>query len=316
MAFRAERLAMARPAADGRPAYTKRTRYEQLRTAAQTERSSFDAHWKECADFVRPRRAKFQVTDKNRGDRRNQNIIDSTATYASRTLSSGLHAGMSSPARPWFKSTIADPDLARHKPVQVYLEEVTRRMQAFYSMANLYQALPIRLRRHGRLRHWRDGGPAGHEGPVPREVVPDRQLRDRPGQPGARDDVRPRLLAERPAARRGVRPHGRLRRYRLEPKFSATVKNLWDKGNYQDQVAVTWIVTPNIDYDPRSPRARFFKWSSCHFERAASGDTFLRESGYKTFPIIVPRWDVTDDDNYGTDWPCAIDPGRHQEPAG
>jgi hypothetical protein len=29
----------------------------------------------------------------------------------------------------------------------------------------------------------------------------------------------------------------------------------------------------------------------------------LRESGFKTFPIMVPRWDVTGEDSYGTDCP-------------
>jgi hypothetical protein len=305
MAMRAVQMALARPATDQRPAYTKRTRYEQMRTTLMTERSSFDAHWKECADFIRPRRAKFQISDKNRGDRRNQNIIDSTATFSSRTLSSGLHAGMSSPARPWFKSTIADPDLARYKPVQSYLAEVTTRMQAFYSMANLYQALPVVY------------GDLGDFGTGAMAVLPD-----------AKDLFRVKAYPIGSYAI-GLDARGRvttfLRDYSLSvmqlieefgirdgfqdidwSKFSSSVKNLWDRGQYEEQIPVTWVVTPNVDYQVGSPRAQFMKWTSCYFERGQNGNTFLRESGYKTFPIMVPRWDVTDEDNYGTDWPASI----------
>ena len=56
----------------------------------KTERSTWDPHWKKLGDFVRPRRTRFMTTDRNKGDRRNQNIIDNTATLASRTLGSSL----------------------------------------------------------------------------------------------------------------------------------------------------------------------------------------------------------------------------------
>lgn len=282
MALRAVKLALARPAdpEQKRPAYTRRARYEQLRTALMTERAGFDSHWKECADFVRPRRPRFQVTDKNRGDRRNQNIIDSTATFASRTLSSGLHAGMSSPARPWFKSTIADPDLARYKPVQVYLEQVTRRMQAFYSMANLYQALPTVY------------GDLGDFGTAAVSILPDPKdlFRAKAYPVGSyaigldnRGLVTTFIRDTSMSVMQLVEEFGLVAGFSDIDwsVFSPTVKNLWDKGQYEAQIPVTWIITPNLDYDPRNPRSTRMKFSSCWFERGQNGDTFLRESGFR-----------------------------------
>jgi len=80
---------------------TQREKYLQMKSSLWAERSSFEAHWRELSQWVRPRRERFTVTDRNRGDRRNEKIIDSTGTYALRTLESGMQAGLTSPARPW-----------------------------------------------------------------------------------------------------------------------------------------------------------------------------------------------------------------------
>ena len=61
-------------------AETRRDRYEVLRAQLELERSSFMTHWREVGDFILPRRPRFSVNDVNKGDRRNQKIIDSTAS--------------------------------------------------------------------------------------------------------------------------------------------------------------------------------------------------------------------------------------------
>jgi hypothetical protein len=285
-----------------------RTRLEAIRTGLFRERTSFDNHWKECSDFVRPRRSRFTVTDKNRGDRRNQNIIDSTATFASGTLASGLHSGMSSPARPWFKATIADPDLAKFKPVQAYLEDVTQRMQQLYARANLYQSLPTLYQ------------DLGDFGTGAMAVLAD-----------AKDLFRTRVfpigsyalgLDARGLATTFVRDYTLsvlelVEEFGLRPgssdidwsHISKAVQRAWDKGEYDQQIQISWVIHPNPYYEEGSPLSTRMKWSSCHFETGAptQGDPdFLRESGFQTFPIMAPRWATTDGDSYGTDWPCAV----------
>src|SRR5687767_11218835 len=104
----------------------KRDRLASLAAALLgVRKSGFDSHWSELAEFILPRRVRFQRTgDKDRGDKRNSRIINSTATFSARTLASGLHAGLTSPARPWMKLTTPDPDLAKHPPVRAWLHEV------------------------------------------------------------------------------------------------------------------------------------------------------------------------------------------------
>ena len=71
-----------------------RSRCEILRGILELERASFLAQWKEIASFILPRRPRFSITDVNKGDRRNQQIIDSTATEAVGVLAAGLMAGI------------------------------------------------------------------------------------------------------------------------------------------------------------------------------------------------------------------------------
>lgn len=306
MASRAVKLAMARKRDElpaGAKPYTTRTHLEGLRSAALTERSSFDGHWQEIADFVRPRRAKFYISDKNRGDRRNQRIIDGTATMASQTLASGLHAGLTSPARPWFKSTTLDPKLAKRRAVQEWLEEVTTRMSAVFASSNLYNSLPSLY------------GDMGDFGTGAMSMLPDTKdlFRTRVFPIGsyavgvdARGIVAIFVRDSSMSVLELIEEFGIVEGYNDIDwrRFSPQVKTAWNKGNYLEQVPISWVVSPNPEYDPRSPFARAFKFSSCHFERGEGKETqFLRESGFKSFPVFVPRWDVTDDDSYGTDCP-------------
>jgi len=88
------------------------SRWGQLRN----ERESWMAHWKEISDYLLPRSGRFFVDDRNRGDKRHNNIYDSTGTRALRVLAAGMMAGMTSPARPWFRLTTSDPQLDEWAP--------------------------------------------------------------------------------------------------------------------------------------------------------------------------------------------------------
>ena len=286
-------------AADGR---TKRDRYEQIRGALWSDRSSFDAHWKEIADWMLPRRIRFFASDRNKGDKRNQNIIDSTARFSARTLQSGLHAGLTSPARPWFTLTTPDPDLAERPDVKQWLHHVTQRMQVVFSDSNLYNVLPIVY------------GDLGVFGTAAMGIVEDGDNLFRcyayplgsfalglSSRNIVTTFVRDYELTVRQVVEQFVlQPDGTLDWDRV----SITVKNLWDKSNYQAPVELTWIVLPNDYADRKRLEARYLPFHSCHYEKAGSAKGgLLRESGFQTFPILAPRWDVTGEDTYGTDCP-------------
>ena len=99
------------------------------------------AHWQDISDRLLPRAGRFFLTDRNRGNKRHNKINDSSATRALRVLSAGMMAGMTSPARPWFRLTTSNPQLDESAPVKMWLADVTRVMQMVFARSNTYRAL-------------------------------------------------------------------------------------------------------------------------------------------------------------------------------
>lgn len=276
----------------------------QLRNDLWSTRSKgWDAHWRELNDFISPRRSRFIASDRNRGNLRNSKIIDSTAGFAHRTLSSGLHAGLTSPARPWFKLTTPDPDLAERQAVKEWLHLVTQRMLAVFLSTNLYNALPTVY------------GDMGTFGTGCMSVLQDTHdlFRTYHYPIGSyalgldERNVTTSFVREYTMSVRMI-----VQQFLVRPdrtldwsKVSRTVKKLYDEKQYESEVPITWIVTPN-DYrrDDRL-EAKYLPWSSCYFETGNSGPqrALLSEGGFRSFPIFAPRWQVTGEDVYGTDSP-------------
>lgn len=285
--------------------FSRRQRYQQTRDALWTERSTFDAHWREIGDFLVPTRTRFQSSQRNQGGKRNQNIIDSTGRFALRTLQSGLHAGMTSPARPWFTLTTPDPELAKFKPVQEWLHSVTQLMRLVFTDSNLYNTFPIVY------------GDLGLFGTAAMSMMEDSEDLFRANAYPLGSYAL--AMDDRGLVCTFVRDYERsvfqiVEQFGVKPGYrtidwshiSPTVKALWDKGMFTSPVDVTWIVQKNLGQRPGALGPASMPFSSCHFERGATEDLLLREAGFREFPIMAPRWDITGEDSYGTDCPGMI----------
>ena len=65
------------------------------------QRSTWESHWQECADFIQPRKAEI-TKERARGDKRNVQIFDATAIHALELLAASLHGMLTSSANRWF----------------------------------------------------------------------------------------------------------------------------------------------------------------------------------------------------------------------
>ena len=119
-----------------------RIQLERLRGQLSIERSTFLPHWQDIDLYLAPRRARFYISDVDRGYRKNQFIINSKGTHAWMTLRSGMMSGFTSPSRPWFRLTTQDPDLAKFESVKEWLYDVTWRMHDMFLRSNVYNILP------------------------------------------------------------------------------------------------------------------------------------------------------------------------------
>jgi hypothetical protein len=80
---------------------------------------------------------------------------------------------------------------------------------------------------------------------------------------------------------------------------SNTVKTLHDRGSLDAWVTLVHAIEPRVDRDPRMKDARNMPFKSVYFELGSDQGQYLRESGFKVFRGLVPRWSVAGGDIYG-----------------
>lgn len=259
-----------------------------------TERSSYDTHWRSIADNLLPRSSRFTANDrqKSRGDR-NGNIIDSTATRALRVLAAGMMSGMTSPARPWFRLTVPDSDLAKSENARRWLFEVQNRMLRIFAKSNTYNAL------HGVYRE------LGAFGTAASVMMPsaDTVIHQHQQTIGEYTFALNHLGAVNTFSREFAITVEQLVDWFGTDNISNMVRNMYDRGDYDTPVTIVHLIEPRRDRDPGKRDNRNMPFKDLYLEKAGDGDAggkgFLQESGHQSFPLLSPRWDVLWNDAYG-----------------
>ena len=116
-------------------------KYMRRLARLKLERESYISHWKKITDNLLPRSGRYFLQDRNKGERRNLDILDSTGTRALGILAAGMMAGMSSPARKWFKLALPDRDLMGFHPVRIWLDETASVLRDVFARSNTYRVL-------------------------------------------------------------------------------------------------------------------------------------------------------------------------------
>lgn len=261
------------------------TRLGQLKA----ERATWWAHWQEITLYLLPRNGRYFAQDRNKGWKRHNNIYDNTGTRALRTLAAGLMGGLTSPARPWFRLTTPDQDLAQHYPVKLWLAQSTRIMLDVFQKSNTYRAL------HGM---YEELGAFGTAACVVAEdyntVIHHYPLTA--GEYCIATDWQGRVCT---LYREFEKTVGELvKEFGLE-NVSSTVKSMYDSGSLDKWVTIVHAVEPREDRDPGKRDARNMPWKSVYYELGGDPDKPLRVSGYKSFRVLAPRWAVAGGDVYG-----------------
>lgn len=264
--------------------------YNARLEALRTERSSFVNHWTDLGDYILPRYMRFTTSDRNRGDKKNTKIIDSTATLSVRTLMSGMMGGITSPSRPWFELRTQDPDLNEFYPVKVWLDTVRNRLAEMFLASNIYTTLP---------NTYRDLGVFGTNAFAVLEDLED-GIRCYSFPIGSyflansyRGNVDTCFREFQMSARQMVAMFGK-------DKCSRAVQSLASQSGGDTYVDVVHMVQPNDDYDERKGEAKHKRFKSCYYEKGNDSGEELRESGFDEFPIMASRWDLIGEDIYGT----------------
>ena len=106
----------------------------------ETQRSVWESHWQELADFISPRKA--DITKKRTaGDKRTELVFDGTAIHAAEMLAASLHGMLTNPSTPWFSLRFKDRDLEGDDAAKEWLESVTENMYSAFQSSNFAEAV-------------------------------------------------------------------------------------------------------------------------------------------------------------------------------
>lgn len=270
---------------------SKKQKLLQRKTQLQTERSSWITHWQECGEHFLPRAARFYRSDRNKGDKRHNNIIDNTGIRAVRVLGAGMMSGATSPARPWFRLGHPDEDLMEYGPVKEWLSDMQRMMLGVFARANTYPMLHALYEElgvfgtHAVIEYEDFNDVIYHYNSPTGEFMLDTDYRGKVNTLG----------------REFERTVGQLVGEFGYKNCSRTVRNLYDNGNLNSAVPVFHIIEPRGDRDHRMHDQRNMAYASCYFETGVDNQDkeYLREGGFRHFPVLAPRWHKVGNDVYG-----------------
>lgn len=270
---------------------TRRERILSRKAALWNERSSWVDHWREISEHQQPRAGRFVVSDRNKGNKRANNIIDNTALFASRTLAAGMMSGMTSPARPWFRLGLADRDLMEYGAVKAWLHDTAGLIRSIFSSSNTYNSLHTLYEELGLF-----GTAATFVLPNFDNVIHHHTLTV--GEYALATDGLGRVDT---ICREFQMTVGQMVGMFGKENCSQTVRDLYQRHALDQWVDVIHIVQPRADRDLTKVDAKNMRYASLYLEPGRdNSDKFLSESGFENFPALCPRWGVTGNDVYGT----------------
>lgn len=273
---------------------TKTGPYRKRAKAMREEAQSWRNTWKQIQENMLPREGKYLTSDEdqqqNAGDRKDQMIINGSATDAIRVVAAGLQGGLTSPSRPWFVLTFPDADLMEFAPVKEWLHEVRTRMLAVLSRSNFYTST------HNMYRQLAAFGTAAMIIEENFQTV----IRCRPFTIGeftiALDSTyRPNTLYRQfsMTAEQMIQKFGEKN---VTQRVKDIVRTAPDK-----RFEIQHCIQPNeMNYDPSKEDYRGMDFESVYYEVGCTdGNGFLKKGGYRGIPFVAPRWTVSGVNTYG-----------------
>ncbi len=255
------------------------------------DRTSYWQHWRQCSEYLLPRRGRYLQTPNQgtRGAPVGSRILNETPILSSRVLAAGLMAGLTSPARPWFRLKIRDVDVTDNTPVRLWLDECTKRMLVVLSQSNSYNALHV---------IYEELGVFG-TGCLMIEEDYDDVIRCQTltaGEYYLASSGRNQIDS---LYREYVLSVGQIvERFGVE-RCSSTVQGLYETKIHDREIMICQAIEPNDDRAPQIPGLKGRKYRSIIWEWGQHPSLFLDLRGYHEQPFAAPRWHVIGNDAYG-----------------
>lgn len=248
--------------------------------------------WKDLSRWGNPMRGHFAGEDPKDARKINhKRILNNQFLRALRTSAAGLHSGLTSPSRPWFRLTVNDPELTRYSPVRLWLDDVEQRIYTVFNRSNIYKVLPMM---YSELLLF--GTAAAPIDENFESVINAKALTCGQYYLDVNEDGQVNTFGRRldMTTAQLVSAFG-------HDNCPEEVQRAWREDKLSKTFVVNHLIEPNDDRIKGQRDFRNKAYRSVYWIDGRDKENVLRLSGYDEFPIIAPRWEITKtSDVYGT----------------
>lgn len=276
---------------------SSRQRILRRRNALQKE---FDRTWRpllrDVGMYINPWRSRLFFTEPNLALVYDK-MIDSYPLWAAGVVANGMMAGMTSPARPWFRLTVRDEALGRLPQVKTYVHELEDGVRRAFAQSNFYGSLH---------EVYTDlAGPGFAAMHLERDFKD--PLRAYAWPVGSFFLSLSRRLEVDTIIRDTSLTVGQVLEQFGFDALSPAVQRKVRERRWDEWVRVVHAIQPNRLYEPNrvpqydGPDGQAFR--SCWLEYDCSDksyDRLLDEKGFDRFPVMTPVFDRVGENIYGT----------------
>lgn len=262
-----------------------RKRLDELKTI----RAPWLERWREVSDFICPYAGRFEVNDHQQT--RNYDLIyDNEGGRALNILTSGLASCATSPVRQWFKLKTKEiqsdnVDLSAAKwcaDIEGLLLEVFQKSNTYNSLHMLYRDLCL----------FGVGVDLIYEDPdtiIRHHILPAGEYCIQVNNEGVVDTLYREFQL---TVAQAVRFFG-------YDNLSNTIRLNFDQGELDTFYTFCQAIEPRNVRDPNSKSNKDMPFASYYFCTDDSSTDIIKESGFKQFPALCPRWDALSGETYG-----------------
>jgi len=245
--------------------------------------------WKKIRDYINPYIGFFEGENPNDGNRSDDRMINTAPLMANNIQAAGMQDGMTSPFRPWFKTTVDGIDENDNDAGQ-WCDLTTEILLDIFARSNFYDSAIQFYKELGApctAVMWVDEDPE--------HVVWYRTF----------------TIGEYAI---GTTRHDKIDRFARRIQFTSkdmidnfgedncpdTIKQtVIENKNYDTYEEVKHLIIPNPNYNPKSAVYWAKKFISLYWTEKAPADDYLKIEGFDEFPMAVSRWDTKGADIYG-----------------
>jgi hypothetical protein len=256
------------------------SRYERL----EGQRQNWETHWQEVADYMQPRKADV-TKQRARGDKRMEQVFDSSPIQAVELLAASLHGMLTNPATPWFTLRFKDEEIDNEDEAKLWLESSTDAMYTAFNRSNFQQEI---------FELYHDLITFGTAAMFIEEDNDDiikfstRHINEvfiAENDKGRIDTIYRKFNI---SARAAIQKFGDV--------VSSDVQSIFKKDPYKE-IEILHAVYPRTDFNPNKKDKKNMPFESVYMEFKNGNE--LSVSGFREFPFVVPRYLKASNEIYG-----------------